>query len=419
MSHPFSPQAAQPGPQSESKAVRQPPQPKRKNAGAASRPVAAVTPPGAASKPIPAAEPVSPKPAAAQTGQRLDAPAASRPQHAVKPSQDSRPQAAVKPKTDPSSRPQAVVKPQADSSSRPVSKSLSPRVASNRKIKRYNTSLSVWFAKRSKLAKIGILGLLLLLTWLCFVSAPWLIIDSLASTFEDNGARPGDKRSIVNQVRQDGALGAVAALPFIETVTPTPTETQTPTASPTASSTPTETPIPTLTPTPTETATPTNTPTPVDTPTETATPRPLFTNTPRAPTDTPTPAATPTPDVDFRLVSVRQLTPCENKGKHHIFVRVIDPAGQGINGVMVQITKGTLVDTAKTETKTNLKSELEPGYINYAMFKGAYDVQILGGTSEIAKGITPDYGVNEACGDDAVGNSLFHQSYEVIFQRTY
>ena len=73
----------------------------------------------------------------------------------------------------------------------------------------------------------------------------------------------------------------------------------------------------------------------------------------------------------------------------------------------------------KTETKTNLKGSLEPGHIDFVMFKGTYSVEILAGTSEVANGITPDYAVNEPCGDDATANSLFHVSFEVIFQRTY
>ncbi|RME78574.1 MAG: hypothetical protein D6784_02235, partial [Chloroflexi bacterium] len=144
--------------------------------------------------------------------------------------------------------------------------------------------------------------------------------------------------------------------------------------------------------------------------------------TPRPPAATPTPTATPTPNVDYRLVSVRQLTPCENQGKHHIFIKVQDPSGRGIDGVPVKIQWSPTADgfvIAKTETKTNLKGQLEPGHIDFAMFKGTYQVQVMGGTSEIAKGITPDYGVNEACGDNTVANSLFHLSFEVIFERTY
>jgi hypothetical protein len=298
---------------------------------------------------------------------------------------------------------------------------MQPRSVSNRRIGQYRNSFSVWFAQRSLGAKLRLLAVLLIIIWLCGIMAPSWIIQALAASFEDNGALPGDNRSIVNQVRQNGAIGAMAALPFVETATPTPSITPTPTETPTPTSTVTETPIPTWTPTPTNTPTPTETPTPLFTPTSTSTPTRAY-RPPAAPTDTPTPAATPTPDVDFALVSIRQLTPCENHGKHHIFVHVRDASGQGINGVPVKIQWAPVPDgfvVTKTETKQNLKGELEPGHIDFAMFKGTYEVEIQGGTSQIAQGITPDYGVNEACGDDATANSLYHQSYEVIFQRTF
>ena len=254
--------------------------------------------------------------------------------------------------------------------------------------------------------------------------APSLIINALAATFADNGALPGDDRSPLQQMREDGAIAAVGVLPFVETTTPTPSSTPTPTETPTQTATPTETPIPTNTPTPTMTPTPTETPTPVFTPTPTSTPTrfiPIIVAT-AAPTDTPTPEPTPTPDVDYRVKSIRQLTPCENHGKHHIFIKVEDPNGQGINDVPVKIQWSPVEDgnvIAPTETKTNLTGSPEPGHIDFAMFKGSYTVEVMNGTSEVAGPVTPDYGVNEPCGEDAVANSLFHQSYEVIFQRTF
>jgi hypothetical protein len=126
--------------------------------------------------------------------------------------------------------------------------------------------------------------------------------------------------------------------------------------------------------------------------------------------------------VDFVLKSVRQLTPCENRGKHHIFVHVVDAAGQGIDGVPVKIQWAPVADgfvIAKTETKQNLTSIMEPGHIDFAMFKGSYTVEVQGGTSQIATGITPDFGTNESCGADTNANSLYHLSFEVIFQRTF
>jgi CRP-like cAMP-binding protein len=302
---------------------------------------------------------------------------------------------------------------------------LQPASYSNRRLERQRKSLSIWFAKRTLGAKLRLLAISIALVWLCGIMVPSLIINALASTFADEGALPGDPRSPLQQMREDGAVGAAAALPFVETATPTPTNTPTPTMTPTNTPTPTETPIPTHTPTPTFTPTPTETPTPVftPTPTDTATPTPiLYTSTPRPPTDTPTPEPTPTPNVDFRLKSVRQLTACENQGKHHIFIKVEDATGQGINGVPVKVEWSPVPDghvLVNTETKTSLKGELEPGRLDFAMFKGNYTVQVMSGTSDITDPITPDYGTGEACGENAVANSLYHISFEVIFQRTY
>jgi hypothetical protein len=126
--------------------------------------------------------------------------------------------------------------------------------------------------------------------------------------------------------------------------------------------------------------------------------------------------------VDFRVKSVRQLTPCENRGKHHIFVKVEDANGVGIDGMPVKIQwapgeDGSII--TPTETKTDLTGQLDPGHIDFAMFKGSYTVEVQGGTSEVAGPVSPDFGQNESCGDDATANSLFHISFEVIFQRTY
>jgi CRP-like cAMP-binding protein len=321
----------------------------------------------------------------------------------------------------------------------PQSKMEQPQVISNRRLQKQpkskkppRASLSVWFAQRSLGAKIRLFLVLMVMTCLCGIALPYSIIEALAATFNDDGALPGDDRPVVEQMREDGLVsGVVAAVPFVETATPTATNTPTPTDTPTLTPTPTETPIPTSTHTPTSTSTPTETPTPVFTPTDTPTPTntptatgtatPLFTSTPRAPTETPTPEPTATPNVDYRLASVRELTPCENKGKHHIFVIVRDKTGQGIDGVPVKVFWPSGGVTPVTETKTNLKGELEPGHIDFAMFKGTYSVQIAAGTSQIAEGITPDYATNIICAENGDTNaiSLYHTSYEVIFERTY
>jgi hypothetical protein len=181
------------------------------------------------------------------------------------------------------------------------------------------------------------------------------------------------------------------------TFTSTPTSTDTPTATPTPTVTPTFTPVPTDTPIP-----PTNTPKPVA-------PKPTL-----AP---PTPTDTPVPDVDYRLIKVRRLSACENHGNHNIYINVIDKEENGIPWVKLWVSWGP--DGAELET--GHKPEMGDGYVDFPMFKGTHTVEVMNARSEIAQGITPDIPVAEKCEEtgELYGNSLYHYSYEVVFQRTY
>ena len=270
--------------------------------------------------------------------------------------------------------------------------------------------------------KIGLLLLFMLLIWLCGITLPSTLIMGLAANLNANGSSgspvDGDEvllgQSPLILLQRMNEHGLVAALPFLETVTPTPSPSPTPTETPTVTPTPTGTLLPTWTPTPAPTYTPlppTETPTPAEPPTPTRPPRP------REPTDTPTPEPTPTPDVDYVVASVRQLTPCENNGNHHIYVQVVDQNGSGINGVPLRICWGAGEnDCARplTETKSN-----GPGWVEFAMFKGTYNVRVDGAKSQVASGITADYQRDELCVENgnAVANSLYHASFEVIIQK--
>lgn len=189
------------------------------------------------------------------------------------------------------------------------------------------------------------------------------------------------------------------------TRTPLPTFTSTPT--PTSTPRPTNTLVPTWTPTLTNT--PTVTPTPTETPT--VAPQPAAVVRPAA---TFTPAPTPTPDVDFQ-VSVRQLTACENEGKHHLFIYVKDMNGIGMPGVRVQVAWPGGEATMTTGQKTHI----DPGFVDFAMFKGSYTVQVLDYISQSGGPITPDIPRSETCADtgNSVANSLYHYSYEIVFQK--
>ncbi|MCS7259656.1 MAG: cyclic nucleotide-binding domain-containing protein [Anaerolineae bacterium] len=283
---------------------------------------------------------------------------------------------------------------------------------------------AVWFTTRSRRVKVGLLLLLLLFVWLCMVTLPSMLIHELSANLNGgDGAvgqayarNGGEGGGISDTLLQSApAQGVAAVLPFLETVTPTPTHTPTPTDTPTITPTPTGTLLPTWTPTPTITPTPTRTPSPTPPP-ATPTPRPRVRAT-RAPTDTPTPLPTPTPDVDYIITSVRQLTPCENEGKHHIFVHVIDQFGNGIDGVPIKICWGPSdKDCARPLTETKSRGK---GWVEFAMFKGTYNVRVDGAKSMVASGITPDYQLDEMCPEtgNPVANSRYHASFEVIFQK--
>ncbi|MGQ9786501.1 MAG: cyclic nucleotide-binding domain-containing protein [Anaerolineae bacterium] len=283
---------------------------------------------------------------------------------------------------------------------------------------------AVWFTTRSRRVKVGLLILLLLFVWLCMVTLPSMLIHELSANLnggdgnmgyayaQNGGGNGGTSQALLQGV---GPGDVVAVLPFLETVTPTPTHTPTPTDTPTITPTPTGTLLPTWTPTPTITPTPTRTPSPTSPP-ATPTPRPRARAT-RAPTDTPTPLPTPTPDVDYIVASVRQLTPCENEGKHHIFVHVIDQFGNGIDGVPIRICWGPGEnDCARPITETKSRGK---GWVEFAMFKGTYNVRVDGAKSMIASGITPDYQLDELCPEtgNPVANSRYHASFEVIIQK--
>ena len=184
------------------------------------------------------------------------------------------------------------------------------------------------------------------------------------------------------------------------TFTATPTPTDTPTATPTPTITPTFTPVP-----------PTSTATPIP---PTSTPKPV------APKPTPVPptaTAPPVPEVDFKLVKVRRLSACENNSNHNIYINVIDKDGKGIPWVKVWVSWGP----EGVSLETGHKLEMGDGYVDFPMFKGTHTVQVMDAKSEMAQGISPDIPVNERCDktNNDVGNSLFHYSYEVVFQKTH
>lgn len=288
-----------------------------------------------------------------------------------------------------------------------------------------------WFQGLNTLAKILLIFLALVLIFLCGVSLPSLVLETVRAA-----------EAQVSEMTMTAALPVRGGVEAVDTPTPPPgvdvgnpialalanTDIE---ATPTYTPWPTETPIPTNTPT--VTPTPTNTATPTDTPTPLPTDTPIPTNTPR-PTPTPPPvqvevqavaAAAPTepppPSVEWRLVSARRLEPCENRGRHHIFITVLDAAGNPVDGVLlIQAAAnnfGQIMDRMPSGAKG-------PGEAEFTMWKGAeYAVFIANpdgspASTEFAQPLHSAFTDEALCSDGGGGNTLFHNSFEVIFQRT-
>ena len=289
-----------------------------------------------------------------------------------------------------------------------------------------------WFENAGTGTKVLVIILAALLIYLCGVVLPYnlLIRPVAAAEAEVNQmvmAASMPVRGGVEVVTPEPPVGsrslalAMAGSEFAPTptYTPWPTQTPIPSATPTITPTPTDTPVPTDTPTPE--------PTPTWTPVPTNTPAPVIVQ--RAVAQAPAPAvepaaraaAAPAPSVEWRLVSARRLSACENRGKHNIFVKVMDGAGNPVDGVMVVQANngnpGDILDRMTSGTKG-------PGQAEFIMWKLAeYMVFIANpdgspASTDFAQPIHSNFTDEETCADGQGGNTLFHNSFEVIFQRT-
>ena len=289
-----------------------------------------------------------------------------------------------------------------------------------------------WFENAGAGTKVLVIIVAALLIYLCGVALPYnLLIKPVAAAEAQVNqmamaasmpARGGVEAPTPEPLALAASRGEALALAGFD-IAPTPTYTPWPTVTPIPS------PTPTVTPTPTDTPVPTDTPTPEPTPTWTPEP----TNTPvpavqRAVAQAPAveqpaakAAAAPAPSVEWRLVSARRLSACENRGKHNIFVKVLDAAGNPVDGVMVVQANngnpGDILDRMPSGTKG-------PGQAEFVMWKIAeYMVFIANpdgspASTDVAQPIHSNFVDEETCADGQGGNTLFHNSFEIIFQRT-
>ncbi len=290
-------------------------------------------------------------------------------------------------------------------------------------------ALTQWYAGLSRAARVRLILLVLLLVFLFGVSLPAAVVSALrASRTPGQDTTPRVAwAAVANNVAPVAMALANPASPNDPAAEfpPTPTYTPPPTATPLPTDTPTPTPTPTETPTPTPT--PTDTPVPTPTPTFTPvppTPRPVVRQ--AAPAQA-APAAQPTPSVQYSLIEMRRLTPCENRGKHNIYVRVVDAAGNGVNGVwIVQASghPGNIVDKKQTADRDYWIMEVQSGRNDLIMWKGAEYMVFISNdgvtpASDIAQPVHSNFTDEAQCPDGGGGNTLFHNSFSLVFRKNY
>lgn len=282
-----------------------------------------------------------------------------------------------------------------------------------------------WWSQSSTGAKIRLIAVVVLLLWVLGAAAV-AIVNSLVS--QNSGvSRTAPMAASFQERAVLVALAADLPLETTPTYTPWPTETPLPTPTFTPTATPTNTPIPTatFTPLPTDTPVPpTKTPVPTKPPV-----RAVARAAAAAPAPAPAPAvqaasaaaAAPKSSVQFSLAEMRKLTPCENHGMHNIFVKVVDAAGNPIDGVVLIQTPAGQMGNVLDKQVSGSKG---PGLAEFVMWKGAeYAVYVTGdganpGNTDIAQKLHPNF-PDEVSAECPMGNTLFHNSWNVVFRKNF
>ena len=124
---------------------------------------------------------------------------------------------------------------------------------------------------------------------------------------------------------------------------------------------------------------------------------------------------------------MRRLTPCENRGKHNVYVRVVDANGNGINDVwVVQAPAGNpsnIIDRKQTGDHDSWVMISEAGRADFAMYKGAEYMVFVSedgatpASTDFAQPVHSNFTDEANCEDGEGGNTLFHNSFALVFRK--
>ena len=115
----------------------------------------------------------------------------------------------------------------------------------------------------------------------------------------------------------------------------------------------------------------------------------------------------------WRVKRVHHLTPAENGGNHHIYVDALDEAGKRIYGSQAKVTWAGGEQTLTVDKPAN---EAGTNYPVYKWQKCA--VEMAGAPSDTVHGLSSSHPDEPNPDGSQSGNTLFHHSFLVEFQRT-
>ncbi len=115
----------------------------------------------------------------------------------------------------------------------------------------------------------------------------------------------------------------------------------------------------------------------------------------------------------WHVIGVHHLTGAENWGNHHIFCDVLDENGKRINGARLTLMQGSSLPVfAVVDKPAN-----EPG-TNFPLWKADRATVAITWPDTAPLPSEQIVGLSSAHPDEQVGNTLFHHSFYVVFQRT-
>ncbi len=122
----------------------------------------------------------------------------------------------------------------------------------------------------------------------------------------------------------------------------------------------------------------------------------------------------PAPGTTFwRVKKVHHLTPDENRGNHHIYLDALDEAGQRLYGSQAKVT------WAGGEFVVTVDKPANEAGANYPMYKWQKcAVEMVGAPSDTVHGLSSSHPDEPNPNGSQSGNTLFHHSFLVEFQRT-